>query len=228
MAVNDLRIKSIRGFAQVLIVFGVGIFLPAGTFNYFQAWVFIAVFAGYGAVITMYLWQHDPKLLERRISAGPTAEKGKSQKLIMLLANFGMVAALLVIPGLDHRWRWSHVPTPISVLGYFLIIAGSYLVFLVFRENSFASATIEIAENQRVISTGPYSIVRHPMYTGVLFWLIGTPLALGSYWGLPAIIVMMPVLTWRIVDEERFLARHLAGYVEYQKMARYRLIPLIW
>ena len=227
MAVNDLRIRSIRGFVQLLVIFGAALFLSAGTPNYLQAWVFIGVFAGCVAGITVYLWKHDPKLLERRISAGPTAERGKSQKLIMLLANIGMLA-LLVIPGLDNRWSWSHVPTPIAVLGNFLIVAGAYLVFLVFRENSFASATIEIAEDQRVVSTGPYSVVRHPMYTGALFWLIGTPLALGSYWGLAAIIAMMPVLAWRLVDEERFLARHLAGYVEYQKMVRYRLIPFIW
>jgi protein-S-isoprenylcysteine O-methyltransferase Ste14 len=225
--VNDLRIKSIRGFVQVLVIFGAGIFLAAGTADYFQAWAFIAVFAGCGAGITVYLWRHDPKLLERRISAGPTAETRQLQKLTMWLANVG-VMAILVIPGLDHRWSWSHVPTAIAVFGDFLIVAGGYLVFLVFRENSFASATIEIAADQRVISTGPYSVVRHPMYAGVLLWLIGTPLALGSYWGLPAIIAMMPVLTWRLVDEERFLARRLPGYVEYQKMVRYRLIPFIW
>ncbi|HZB91241.1 MAG TPA: isoprenylcysteine carboxylmethyltransferase family protein [Stellaceae bacterium] len=211
----------------MLAIFGIALFLPAGTLKFFQAWVFLAIFAGCGAVITGYLWTHDPKLLERRMSAGPTAEKGKSQKLIMSLANFGMMA-LLVIPGLDHRWSWSHVPTAIAVFGDFLIIASGYLVFFVFRENSFASGTVEIAKDQRVISTGPYSIVRHPMYTGVVFWLIGTPLALGSYWGLPAIVVMMPVLAWRLLNEERFLAKHLPGYVEYQKTVRYRLIPFVW
>jgi protein-S-isoprenylcysteine O-methyltransferase Ste14 len=225
--VNDLRKKSLRGFVQVLVIFGLGIFLSAGTLDYLQAWIFIAVFAGCVAAITAYLWKHDPKLLERRISAGPTAEKGKSQKLIMLLANVGMMA-ILVIPGLDHRWSWSRVPTPIAVFGNLLIVVGGYLVFLVFRENSFASATVEIAEDQRVISTGPYSAVRHPMYAGAFFWLIGMPLALGSYWGLVPVIAMMPVLTWRLVDEERFLARRLAGYVEYQKRVRYRLIPFIW
>lgn len=224
---DDLRAKSICGFVQVLAVFGMGIFLPAGTFNYVQAWIFIAVFAVCGALITIYLWKHDPKLLERRISAGPTAEKGKSQKLIMLIANVG-VMSLLIIPGLDHRWNWSHVPIAIAVSGDLLVVAGACFVLLVFRENSFASATIEVTEGQKVVTTGPYSIVRHPMYTGVLFWLVGMPLALGSYWALPAIIVLMPVLAWRIVDEERFLARHLPGYVGYQKESQYRLIPFIW
>jgi protein-S-isoprenylcysteine O-methyltransferase Ste14 len=227
LAMNDLRVKSTLGFAQVLALFGLAIFLAAGTFNYAEAWAFIAVFAGCGVVITLYLWKHDPKLLQRRISAGPSAEKGNSQKFIMLFANVGTLA-LLVVPGLDHRWHWSHVPIAIAVLGNCLIIAGGYLVFLVFRENSFASATIEIAEDQKVVSTGPYARMRHPMYTGVCFWLIGTPLALGSYWGLPAVIVMLPILAWRILNEERFLASHLPGYVRYQRRVRYRLIPLVW
>ena len=211
----------------MLVVFGAAIFLSAGTPNYVQAWVFIAIFAGCGAGITVYLWKYDPQLLERRESAGPAAETRKSQKLMMAFCNVG-VMAILVIAGLDHRWNWSHVPTAMSVLGDILTVAGGCFVFLVFRTNSFASATIEIAEDQRVISTGPYSVVRHPMYTGVLVWLIGTPLALGSYWGLPIIVAMMPALAWRIVDEEGFLARRLSGYAEYQKMVRYRLVPFIW
>lgn len=224
---SGLGRKTILGFVQLLVIFGAGIFLPAWTFNYWQAWLFIGVFMTCGVLITVYLWKKDPKLLGRRMSAGPTAEKEKVQKLIMLLGYVGFMA-LIVIPALDHRWSWSHVPSAVVVLGDILIIIGCYMVLLVFRENSFTSATIEIADDQKVISTGPYSIVRHPMYAGGFFRLIGTPLALGSYWGLLPILAMMPILMWRLLDEERFLAKNLPVHIEYQKKVRYHLIPFIW
>src|SRR5262249_24380875 len=135
---------------------------------------------------------------------------------------------LLVVPALDYRFGWSDVPTSVVVAGEVLFAVGFYFIFLVYRENTFASATIEIAENQRVISSGPYAIVRHPMYASALLYLIGTPLALGSYWGLVPLAVMLPFLVWRLLDEERFLAKNLPGYTEYQATVRCRLIPLVW
>src|SRR5262249_5253564 len=161
----------------------------------------------------------DPALLERRLRGGPTAEKRPAQKLIMLGASLGFVA-LLVVPALDHRLGWSAVPFGVVVGGDALVAVGFYLISVVYREHTFTSATIEIAEHQQVVSTGPYAIVRHPMYASASLYLLGTPLALGSYWGFVAMAAMMPFLIWRLLDEERFLARNLPGYVEYQQRVR--------
>src|SRR5215469_17161600 len=185
------------------------------------------IFFGASALITLYLEKHDPQLLKRRLSAGPTAEKETTQKIIMLFASIGFIA-LLVVPALDYRFQWSSVPVPVEIAGGLLVAIGFYLIFLVYKENSFTSATIEVAENQNVISTGPYALVRHPMYASSLLYVIGTPLALGSYWGLLAIGFMMPFLMWRLFDEERFLANNLPGYREYQKKVQHRLVPYIW
>ena len=135
---------------------------------------------------------------------------------------------LIVLPALDHRFVWSHMPLSPVLAGDALVALGWLAFYLVFRENSFTSATIEVAPDQKVISTGPYALVRHPMYAGTVVMLLGTPIALGSWWGLPAIVAMIPALIWRVLDEEKFLARNLPGYLEYQKAVRYRLIPLVW
>ena len=145
----------------------------------------------------------------------------------MLFASIGFIA-LLVVPALDYRFRWSEVPLPGVIAGDLLVAIGFYFIFLVYRENTFTSATIEVAENQKVISTGPYAVVRHPMYASALLYLIGTPLALGSYWGLVALAFMTPFLIWRLFDEERFLAKNLPGYTEYQEKVQHRLLPYVW
>src|SRR5262249_36228750 len=180
----------------------------AGTTHYWQAWAYLAVYFGASLFIMLYLMKRDPALLERRMSGGPAAEKEKVQKVIMLLMSLGFIT-LLVVSALDRRMEWSHVPPSVTILGDILVATCWFIVFIVFRENSFTSATIEVAGDQRVISTGPYAVVRHPMYAGGLLLVIGTPLALGSYWGLPAIAVMMPLLLWRLYDEERFLSKNL-------------------
>jgi protein-S-isoprenylcysteine O-methyltransferase Ste14 len=168
--------------------------------------------------------KNDPVLLKRRLSAGPTAEKEKSQKIIMLLASIGFIAAL-VVPGLDHRFLWSSVPFYTVIAGDALAALCFLITFLVYKENTFTSATIEIAEYQKVISTGPYAIVRHPMYAGGTLLFIGTPLALGSYWGLLGFVAVLPAFIWRLLDEERFLSKNLPGYTEYCTKVRWRLIP---
>jgi protein-S-isoprenylcysteine O-methyltransferase Ste14 len=114
------------------------------------------------------------------------------------------------------------------VAGDLLVALGFYLIFLVYRENTFTAATIEVTENQKVISTGPYARVRHPMYASAILYLLGTPPALGSYWGLVPVVAMMPLLVWRLLAEERFLARNLAGYTDYQKRVHHRLVPFVW
>jgi protein-S-isoprenylcysteine O-methyltransferase Ste14 len=169
----------------------------------------------------------DPALLKRRMRGGPTAEKQTTQKVIMLFASIGFIA-LLVVPALDHRFGWSAVPVPVEIVGDILVGMGFYFIFLVYKENTFTSATIEVTENQKVISTGPYALVRHPMYASALLYLVGTPLALGSYWGLLALVFMTSFLIWRLVDEEKFLAKNLPGYMAYQKTVHHRLVPFVW
>jgi protein-S-isoprenylcysteine O-methyltransferase Ste14 len=207
---------------MALLVFG-----TAGTIRYWQGWLYLAVFFGASLLTTLDLMRRDPALLERRMRGGPTAEKRPAQRLVMLGASVGFVS-LLVLPALDRRLHWSDLSFRVVLAGDVLVVVGFYFIFRVYRENTFTSATIEIAPNQTVVSTGPYAIVRHPMYASALLYVIGTPLALGSYWGLIGVAVMLPFLIWRLFDEERMLAANLPGYVEYQMRVRHRLIPLVW
>ena len=215
------------GLVLVLIVMGLLLFLPAGTTEYWQAWVMLAVFVGAWFLLALYLTKRDPALLERRLSGGPAAEKEKPQKIVMLVSSVGFVA-LLVVPALDHRFQWSRVPLYLVIAGDVLIALGFYIIFLVFKENTFASPTIEVAPHQKVISTGAYAVVRHPMYAGSMLYVLGMPLALGSYWGLLVIAAMMPVGIWRVVHEEQFLSKNLPGYIEYCAKVRWRMIPGIF
>jgi protein-S-isoprenylcysteine O-methyltransferase Ste14 len=208
----------------ITVVIGLLLFVPAGTIHYWQAWVYVGIYFTASFSITLYLAKHDPALLQRRMRGGPAAEKRKSQRAAMLLATIGFIAAM-VVPALDHRFRWSSVPIFAVVLGDILTALWFCVAFLVFRENTFSAATVQIAEGQTVISTGPYAIVRHPMYAGGLFSFIGTSLALGSWWGMLALLVVLPALVWRLVDEEKFLQANLPGYAEYSRRVRYRLIP---
>jgi protein-S-isoprenylcysteine O-methyltransferase Ste14 len=206
---------------------GALLFVPAGTLGYWQAWVFMAVFVGASSAIGMYLALADPKLLERRMKAGPAAEKETTQKIIMAFAMAGFIA-LLLLPAFDHRFGWSKVPAYLALAGDVLVGLGFFLTFLVLRENSYGASTIQVIEGQKVISTGPYAIVRHPMYAGALVMLLGMPLALGSWWGLCVLLFIVPVLIWRLLDEERLLRKELPGYVEYTQEVRYRLVPCLW
>lgn len=224
---KNLNTKAWFSLAGLAIVMGLLLFVPAGTVYYWQGWIFLSVFTVTSTFITLNLMQHDPALLERRMRGGPTAEKQPMQRLIMLATSIGFIG-LLVVPALDFRFGWSVVP-PIGVVGgNVLVVTGFYFISLVYRENTFASATIEIAENQKVISTGPYAIVRHPMYASASIYLLGMPIGLGSYWGLIVFGAMIPFLLWRLIDEERFLAKNLPGYTEYQKQVRYRFVPFVW
>jgi len=224
---NQLVIRAFAGLLFLLIVMTIIIFVPAWTLDYWQAWIFLVVFFVPPLLITIYLMKHDPKLLERRTTAGPGAEQERIQNIIQALAGLAFIA-IFIVSALDHRFAWSTMPAYVTALGDVLVIFGFYLVFLVFKENTFASGTIEVVAEQRVISTGPYALVRHPMYIGALVMLIGVPLALGSWWGLLAIIPMTLVLILRLLDEEKFLAKNLAGYSDYQSKVRYHLFPLIW
>jgi protein-S-isoprenylcysteine O-methyltransferase Ste14 len=222
-----LNTKAWLGLIVLAFAMGLLLFVSAGTLHYWQAWAFLAVFFGASVFQTLYLMKHDPALLQRRLKGGPTAEPEWSQKIIMLGASVGFIA-LLVVPALDHRFGWSSVSLSVVIAGDVLIAAGFYIIFLVFRENTFTSGTIEIAEDQKVISTGPYAHVRHPMYAGGLLYLLGMPLALGSYWGLLALAGMMPFLILCLYDEEQLLASKLPGYAEYQRKVMRRLVPFVW
>ncbi len=224
---NNLVTKAFLGFAQLIVVLGILLLAPVWTLDYWQAWVYLSVFAGSSALITFYLWKNDPKLLERRTHAGPRAENESSQKLIQLLASFVFVAAI-ALPSLDHRFAWSAVPVSVVAVGDVLAALGFLIIFFVFKENTFAAAAIAVTPDQKVVSTGPYAVVRHPMYAGALVMLFGTPLALGSWWGLVMFIPMLFIIDWRARDEERFLVKNLSGYRDYCQAVRYRLVPLLW
>ena len=224
---NHLNAKAWLALAALALVMALLLFVPAGTTRYWQAWVYLFVFMGASVLTTIDLMRRDPALLERRMSGGPTAEKRPAQRIIMLCTSVGFVAMLLV-PALDHRYGWSVVPLGVVVVADVLVVVGFYLIALVYRENTFTSATIEVAESQKVISTGPYARVRHPMYASAILYLLGTPLALGSYWGLLPVVAIIPFLVWRLFDEERFLAERLPGYIEYQQRVRHHLVPGLW
>jgi protein-S-isoprenylcysteine O-methyltransferase Ste14 len=224
---SSLHRQAFSGLAVLVLVMGFLLFITAGTLDYWQAWTFLAVYVGASLAITLYLIKKDPALLARRMSGGPFAESERAQKIIMWIVSAGFIG-LIVLPALDHRLHWSQMSAYAALVGDALVLLGWLGIFFVFRENSFGSATIELAENQTVISTGPYAWVRHPMYATALVMLLGVPIALGSWWSVLIVVAILPALIWRLLDEERFLVRNLPGYAEYQGRVRYRLLPLIW
>jgi protein-S-isoprenylcysteine O-methyltransferase Ste14 len=225
---NPLYGKGFAGLAILFLVMAALLFVSAGTLHYWQAWVFLAVYFGASIAITVYLIEKDPALLARRMSGGPFAEREPAQRIIMAIASIGFIA-LIVIPALDHRFGWSHVPVSAVLLGNLLMLLGWLGIYLVFRENSFAAATIQSSADQRVISTGLYAWVRHPMYATAFVMLLGISLALGSWLGVAVVVfVILPVLIWRLMDEERFLVQNLAGYRDYRGRVHYRLLPFVW
>jgi protein-S-isoprenylcysteine O-methyltransferase Ste14 len=203
------------------------IFVAAGTLHFWQGWFFWLSFSASSIVIWVDLLKRDPALLERRMRFGPRAESRPAQKVIVAM-SFAMFAALVIVCGLDHRYGWSRVPPVIVVVANMLVIAAFGMFLLVFRENTFAASTITVEPGQRVITTGPYAYVRHPMYAGGALLLFAMPLALGSLWGLLPAALTLPVLVARLLDEERTLAMELPGYDHYRRTVPYRLIPLVW
>ena len=210
-----------------LVTFGLLLFWPAGTFNYWQAWVFIAVFTALTAIYTIYVGVQHPEVLRRRMRAGPAAETRPVQKIVAA-GVYVMFAALLVVSALDHRFGWSPAPAAISVAGDVLVAIGLGITMLVVIQNTYAAATITVEAGQKVVSTGLYGLVRHPMYGGALIMLVGIPLALGSYWGLGVIVPSLVILAVRILDEENALTKELDGYSEYLHKVHYRLVPYVW
>jgi protein-S-isoprenylcysteine O-methyltransferase Ste14 len=210
-----------------LVILGFILFYPAGTFDYWQAWVFIATFTTATIVPSLYLARTNPAALQRRMHAGPLAEGRTVQKFIIIGVVFGLFA-MIVLSAFDHRFGWSSVPAVVCVIGDVLIVAGLTLATMVVIQNSYAAATVKVEYGQQLASTGLYKLVRHPMYAASVILMVGMPLALGSYWGLPVLILGLLVLVFRIRDEEKLLTQELAGYREYRERVRYRLMPNVW
>jgi protein-S-isoprenylcysteine O-methyltransferase Ste14 len=220
-------LQLLASAAGSVVFFGVLLFWPAGTFDYWQAWVFIAVFLIATMGPTVHLALKLPDAFQRRLRSGPLAESRLAQKVI----NLGIIASVMtvsVVSALDHRFGWSSVPTAVVIVGDVLVAVGIAVAYAVIAQNNYAAATITVEAGQPVVSTGLYAVVRHPMYVGALVMSFGTPLALGSYWGLLVVVAAVLVFAARIVDEERALRQDLAGYPEYMDKVQYRLVPGVW
>ncbi|OBK74714.1 isoprenylcysteine carboxylmethyltransferase family protein [Mycobacterium sp. 1274761.0] len=214
------------GFVES-VAWGLMLFLAAGTLDYWQGWVFLVVYNLSGWIPGIYLLRTNPVAFERRMRGGSAAEPRMVQKVVVAGWQLSVPAAIL-ISALDHRFGWSTVPTAISLLGNALVAAGLIVVFVVVIQNSYAAATVQVGGDQKIVSTGLYGLVRHPMYMGNVITIIGIPLALGSYWGLLTVITAGVALALRIRDEEVLLQQELDGYREYTHQVRYRLVPCIW
>jgi protein-S-isoprenylcysteine O-methyltransferase Ste14 len=215
--------SSLFGIAVLIAL----IFIPAGTFHYWQGWAYVATWIVVGSAYTVYVAKHDPALLKRRTETGISHEKEPTQKIVVFCLFFVFIA-LLVLPPLDVRFGWSSVPWYVSVFGDALFAVSFYIFYLVSKVNTYAAGNVRVEEGQKVVSTGVYGSVRHPMYSGAIILIVGTPLALGSWWSLLLIPLFLPILYFRMANEEKVLARDLPGYTEYMSRVRYRLVPYIW
>jgi protein-S-isoprenylcysteine O-methyltransferase Ste14 len=214
-------VRLVLGLAGLMAIF----FLPAGTLGYWEAWVWLAVVFVPMLGALAYLWKNDRALLERRMRV---REQEPAQSLFIKLSWIWFLLTFL-IPGFDHRFGWSDVPHALVIAGAILVLLGYCMFFLVMRENTYASRVVEVEQGQKVIDTGPYSLVRHPMYLAAIIMYGFTPLALGSYWALlPSLLTFPPLLVLRIVNEEQVLRRELPAYEAYMQKVRYRLVPGVW
>lgn len=226
---SQKEIRSLLGrlifrFSFIPIFLGLLVLLPAGTFNFWQVYVYFGIFVIPMSLVLIYFIKRDPRFLERRAN---TSEKEKQQILISILSTAIFLSGFIV-SGLDHRFGWSNIPEVAVILVDILILLGYLIIFSVFKQNSYASNIVEVGETQKVISTGLYGVVRHPMYVGVLIMFIPTPIALGSYWGLIPFAFLPLSLVLRILNEEKLLKENLEGYKEYCHQTKYRLIPFLW
>ncbi len=200
------------------------IFIPAGTLAYWEGWLYLAVLLIPMFFVVVYMLRTAPDFLVRRMKM---RERETEQSRIVLLSTVLFLIAFIV-PGLDFRFGWSNIPVPVVLLADFIVLLAYGFVILVFRENQYAARVVEVEQGQKVIDTGPYAVVRHPMYLGVLFLYIFSPVALGSYWAMLPMLLMIPILVARLRNEEVVLVRDLPGYADYMQRTKYRLVPGIW
>jgi protein-S-isoprenylcysteine O-methyltransferase Ste14 len=226
-AVDEIRNEALRRLALFTGFMAVLLFAPAGTLDYWQAWVYLLLFIGLSIASTLYFIKHDPALVRRRMQVGVRAETEKSQKLIMALTSVCFLL-LILLPGFDRRLHWSSVPAWLSLAADLGLMLGFAVICVVMQVNSYAATTIRVDEAQPVVSHGPYALVRHPMYAGAVVLFGCTPLALGSYWALLVAPAFVLLLAWRLIEEERYLKQHLPGYADYCRRVRYRLVPGVW
>lgn len=224
MEIREMKKIAVRRFSGGIIFFGLLFYLTAGTIRYWQASVYMVVLFGTMSLMVRYFLRNNPEVLERRLKM---KEERERQSTIQKVGAVFWIA-VFAIPGLDQRFEWSSVPWPVVIASDVLVLVGYLFICRVFMENSYASRTIEVHEGQNVITTGPYAIVRHPMYSAVLVLMVFTPLALASYWAVIPSLTLPLLLIVRIRDEEALLLEELGGYREYTEETRYRLIPGIW
>jgi len=205
------------------------LFLPAGSLRFWQGWLFLLLQAGFWTYFTFDFLKRDPKLLERRM------QRKESQPQQRWFQRLWMIIAIpaFILASLDFRFGWTRrwtgeLPVAVVLLAQGIVIGGYWVVFWVMKTNTFAASVIQVESSQTVIEAGPYSLVRHPMYTGIVLTMLATPLALGSLVTLPLFALCVPLLIFRLIFEERLLRQSLPGYADYCQRTRFRLIPGIW
>lgn len=223
-----IALQALASTLVGVLVFGVALFVPAATFDYWQAWLFIAVFTVCTTVPRIYLAVRSPAALRRRLKAGPTAESRPAQRIIISAAGVAF-GAVMVVSALDWRFGWSTAPAWLALVGNLLVAIGLLVAQLAVVQNNYAGSSITVEEDQPLVSTGLYGAVRHPLYSGALIMMIGMPPALGSLWGLAVLaLTFTPVIVARILDEGKALTDELSGYRAYKEHVRYRLVPGVW
>jgi protein-S-isoprenylcysteine O-methyltransferase Ste14 len=219
--------RALLGIAQLQLIMGALLFGPAWSFAYGEGWLYWATFGACALAVSVYFLVHDPAFIDRRLKAGARAETRTSQKIIQGLASLAFCATF-ALGGLEHHFHGPRWSLPVVIAGLALVVLGFAAVFLVFQENRHASATITVESEQKVIDTGPYALVRHPMYAGAMVLLLGTPLGLASPWSFGAVVLLIAVIVARLLDEEKYLVEALPGYKEYRRRVRHRLVPGVW
>lgn len=226
---TSLKARAVRQMATTLVVLAAILFLSAGSLRFWEAWLFVGLQAGLWTLFFIDFLKHDPHLLEGRLQ---TNEKEPTQQVFQKLFKVILIPAF-ILTGFDFRWGWSRawlgpVPVAVVIVGQVVVVAGYCLVFWVMKTNTFAASTIQVEAKQTVIHNGPYALVRHPMYSGMVVTVLAVPLALGSYVTFPLFALLVPLLVYRLTHEERTLRRALPGYADYCESTRFRLVPWVW
>jgi protein-S-isoprenylcysteine O-methyltransferase Ste14 len=219
--------KAAASLLRLPLMMGLMIFVPAWSVDFWEAWMYLGLFSTAVTGMTLYLLHYDPALIVRRMEVGPAAEPERSQQIIQGITGIPS-CAVLVVSGLEHRIHGSAVAWPGVLVALGVLLVGFVIVMFVFRANTYTAATVRVEAGQHVVETGPYALVRHPMYSGSMLGYLATPLALGSLWGLVPAVMVCAMIVVRLLDEERYLVKNLPGYEEYRGRVRWRLVPGLW